>query len=63
MQTEYIINKEIRNFFELKKKMKQLKTFLNQKKVVIFDINNYMEYKSNGDRNKTLSIKEYPEEI
>lgn len=63
MQTEYIINKEIRNFFELKKKMKQLKTFLNQKKVVIFYINNYMEYKSNGDRNKTLSIKEYPEEI
>ena len=63
MQTKYIINKEIRNFFELKKKMKQLKTFLNQKKVVIFYINNYMEYKSNGDRNKTLSIKEYPEEI
>lgn len=63
MQTEYIINKEIRNFFELKKKMKQLKTFLNQKKVVIFYINNYMEYKSNGDRNKTLSTKEYPEEI
>ena len=28
-----------------------------------FSNNNYIEYKSNGDKNKTLSIKEYLEEI
>ena len=34
----------------------------NQKEYVFLS-NNYIEYENNGDRNKTISIKEYLDEI
>ena len=38
--------------------MQILRIFLNIKKKFSFWNNNYIEYKSNGDRNKTLSAEE-----
>ena len=38
--------------------MQVLRIFLNIKKKFSFWNNNYIEYKSNGDRNKTLSAEE-----
>ena len=50
------IIRHIRNFFELENEAKN-----NYKPIGAgnFYINNYIEYKSNGDRNNTLSIKEH----
>ena len=31
--------------------------------MVLFVVNNYIEYKSNSDRNKTLSVEEYLNKI
>ena len=52
------------------KKWKTLYTFCNKKKLFYkavsagnFYSNNYIEYESNGDINKTLSIKEYLDKI
>ena len=39
--------------------MKKKKTILHQQEKVIFWSNNYIEYESNSDRYKTLSVKEY----
>ena len=64
-----------RTFFKLKKKIEAIKgkiitdfrTFLHQKNIDYSKtvtirnefLNNYVEYERNGDKNKTLSIKEY----
>ena len=66
---------DIRNLFRQEKKTKAIKDrilrdiknlFKHQKenyykpvRVNNFCSNNYLEYKSNGDRNKTVSVKEY----
>ena len=67
--------KGLRNLFRLKKSVKEgtiryiIKLFElkeNYYKPVRggnFYRNNYNEYKGNSDRNKTQTIKEYPEEI
>ena len=41
------------------KKTKKKKKIINQKEKIIFWSNNYVEYESNNDRNKTLSVEEY----
>ena len=61
--------RDIGNLFRLKQlqieELKILRTFLKSMKkkkptrVGNFRSNNYIEYESNGDRNKTLSIEEY----
>ena len=72
-QLEENISKSISNLFELKKKMKQLKLLeieiLEKKNYFIpirvgsFWNNNCIEYESNGDKNKSLSVKDYLDEI
>ena len=74
-ELNYTAIKDIRNLFRLQKKIKQLKIeyleilkiFLSMKKRKNFKLvrinnfwsNNYIEYESNADRNKTLSVQEY----
>ena len=48
------IIRDIRNLFEDKKE-----DYYRLVKEIIFWCNNYIEYESNGDRNKTLSAEEY----
>ena len=52
---KYIILRDIRNFF----KHKEEENYYKPVRVSNFWSNNYVEYESNGDRNKTLSDKEY----
>ena len=77
-KSEDKISKSIRNLFTLKKEneaiqdriIKDIKKLFEQEedyckpvKEGKFYSNNYFEYESNGYRNKTLSIKEYLDEI
>ena len=72
-QLEENISRSISNLFELKKKMKQLKLLeieiLEKKNYFIpirvgsFWNNNCIEYESNGDKNKSLSVKDYLDKI
>ena len=77
-RTYYTAVKDIRKLFGLKKEIKGIKDivlrniFEYEKKeenhyksirVNYFWSNNYIEYKSNGDRKKTLSVKEYLDKI
>ena len=50
------IIRDIKYLFEHKE---QQKNYSKSIRVANFWSNNYIEYKSNGDRNKTLSVKEY----
>ena len=50
-----IILTNIRNVFEKEKE----ENYYKPVRVTIFSSNNYIEYERNGDRNKTLSDKEY----
>ena len=43
--------------------MKKKKIIINEYELVLFVVNNYIEYKSNSDRNKTLSVEEYLNKI
>ena len=44
--------------------MGQLRTFLSKKKIITLRVDNfYSNNESNGDKNKTLSIKRYLNEI
>ena len=36
---------------------------INQQEQVIFRNNNYIEYESSGDRNKSISVKEYVDKL
>ena len=54
-----IIFRGIRNLFENEKEG----NFYKPVRVSNFLSNNYIEYESNGDRNKTLSVEEYLDEI
>ena len=49
------ILRDIKNLFEQKEEENYYKTI----RVSNFWSNNYIEYESNGDRNKTLSVEEY----
>ena len=49
--------RDLRNLFE------QKENYYKPVRVGNFHWNNYIEYKGNSDRNKTLSIKEYLDEI
>ena len=51
--------KDIRNLFE----QEEEKDYYNSIRVGNVWSNNYIEYESNGDRNKTLSIEEYLNKI
>ena len=77
-QSEDKIIKNIRHPFKLKKEnepingriIREIKTLFEQEedyhkltRIDNFWTNNYIEYESNGDRNKTLSIKEYLDTI
>ena len=54
------IVKDIQNLFRLDKETKAIKdTILRDKSWS----NNYIEYETNGDRNKTLSFEEHPNKI
>ena len=50
-----IILRNIRNLFENKEE----ENFYKSERVSSFLSNNYIEWESNGDRNKTLSVEEY----
>ena len=52
------IIRDIRNLFEDKEE-----DYYRLVKEIIFWCNNYIEYESNGDRNKTLSAEEYLNKI
>ena len=63
LQEEKLIQ-DIRNLFRQRKKLKQLKVEYLEILRIFLSINNfwsnkYIEYESNGDRNKTLSVEEY----
>ena len=76
-QSEDTIIKNVRNLFRLKKENEAIKDrkisikdlfeqeedFYKPLSVGNFYSNNYIEYESNGDRNKTLLIKQYLDEI
>ena len=58
------ITKNIRNLFKVKKRqnytaIKDIRNVFRTVRVNNFWSNNYIQYESNGDRNKTLSIEEY----
>ena len=71
--------KDIKNFFTLKKENEEIKDriirddrnlleheeekYYKQVRVGNFWSNNYIEYESNGDRNKTIPAKEYLNKI
>ena len=72
------MTENVKNLFRLKKESEEIKDRIIRdvkkffeleedyyKPVMIsnFHSNNYIEYESNGDRNKTLSIREYLDEI
>ena len=54
------ILRDIKNLFELEK---EEQNYYKPVRVINFWRNNYIEYKSNNDRNKTLSVEEYLNEI
>ena len=78
-ELNYTAIKDIRNIFRLEKETKTVKNrmlrdiknlFEHEEeksykpvKVSNFWSNNYIEYESNGDRNKTLSVEEYLNKI
>ena len=47
----------------LKKKIRMKKKIIKPVRINSFWSNNYVEYVSNGERNKTLSVEEYLNEI
>ena len=55
-----IVLRNIRNFFEYEK---EEENYFKPVRVNNFCSNNYIEYKSNGDSNKTLSVEEYLDKI
>ena len=54
------ILRDIKNLFDLEK---EEENYCKPVRVSNFWSNNYIEYKSNGDRNKTLSVEEYLNKI
>ena len=50
------ILRDIRNIFE---REEEEENYYNQVRICNFWSNNYIEYESNDDRNKTLPVKEY----
>ena len=54
------ILRDIKNLFEHEKEEKK---YYKPVRVSNFCSNNYIEYKSNGDKNKTLSVEEYLNKI
>ena len=52
---KHSILRDIKNLFEHEEEEKYYKPV----RVIYFLSDNYTEYESNGDRNKTLSVKEY----
>ena len=77
-EQNYTAIKDIRIFLDKKKKLKQLKTLRDTKNLFEYEkeenyyklvrVNNfwsssYIEYESNGDKNKTLSVDEYLNKI
>ena len=72
-ELNYTAIKDITNFFRQEKetkaikdrKLRDIKNLFeheeeeNTVRVHNFWINNYIEYESNGDRNKTISVEEY----
>ena len=56
-KVEGITIRDFKNLFE------QEEDYYKAVKVVNFCSNNYIEYQSNGDGNKTLSVKEYLNEM
>ena len=64
------IIKGVRNFQTTKnikqsmtEKLEILKSFLSNTKMIITSSNNYIDYKSNSGRSKTLSVKQYLSEL
>ena len=64
------IIKGLRNFQTTKnikqsmtEKLEILKSFLSNTKKIITSSNNYIDYKSNSGRSKTLSVKQYLSEL
>ena len=55
-----IVLRNIKNLFEYEK---EEETYYKTVRVNIFWSNNYIEYKSNSDRNKSLSVEEYLDKI
>ena len=53
------ILRDIKNLFEHEKE----ENYYKPVRVSNFWSNNYIEFESNGDRNKTLSVEEYLNEI
>ena len=56
---KYKILRDIKNLLEDEEE----KNYDKPVRVSHFWINNYIEYKSSGDRNKTLSVEEYLKKI
>ena len=50
-------------FLSMKKKKKEEENYYKLLRVDNFWSNNYVEYESNGDRNKTLPVEEYLNKI
>ena len=59
-QIENNIVKDVRNIFRLKEEINDTAIKYIRKK---YWSNNYIEYESNGDKSKTLSIEEYLNKI
>ena len=55
---EYTINRDVRNLFE-----KEKEYYYKPVRVDKFWSKNCIEYESNGDRNKTISVEEYLNKI
>ena len=53
------IIKDIKYFFRLEKESKAIKDFFKPARVNRFRSNNYIEYESNDERNKALSVEEF----
>ena len=69
-QSSVDIIKGVRNFQTTKNikqsmrgKIEILKSFLSNTKKILTSSNNYIDYKSNSGRSKTLSVKQYLSEL
>ena len=69
-QSSVDIIKGVRNFQTTKNikqsmrgKIEILKSFLRNTKKILTSSNNYIDYKSNSGRSKTLSVKQYLSEL
>ena len=62
-EAKSIKDRVLRNIKNLFEHEKEEENYYKPVRVSNFWSNNYIEYKSNGDRNKTLSVEEYLNKI